>query len=110
MNLNTLVAKTRDVEILTGTHGASDTALLLEDDDGSGLSQFESKTTRKLAYIPSPSKTYTLWYNGRPMWITRTRAQEARLSGGFDNFLQVRYVSKNTKFVLVTLITLDIVS
>ncbi|KAK7446313.1 hypothetical protein VKT23_014519 [Stygiomarasmius scandens] len=92
-------AKTRDVEISTGTHGASNTALLLEDDDGSGLSQFESKTTRKLAYIPSPSRTYTLWYKGRPVWITRTRAKEARLSGGFDNFLQVSILTRDHKLL-----------
>ncbi|THU79347.1 P-loop containing nucleoside triphosphate hydrolase protein [Dendrothele bispora CBS 962.96] len=71
-------AKTRDVEISTETYGTNNAAVLLEDDDDTGLARFDYKTTRKLTYIPSPSKTYTLWYRGRYMSITRTKEREVR--------------------------------
>ena len=74
-------AKTRDVEISTENYGANSAAVILEDDDESGLSKFDEKTTRKLTYMPSPSKTYTLWYKGRYMTITRTREKEGRWFG-----------------------------
>jgi len=91
---HTSPAKTRDVEISTENYGANTAAVILEDDDDSGLSKFDEKTTRKLTYMPSPSKTYTLWYKGRYMTITRTREKEGRYRD-IENTLHVRFVCRS---------------
>ncbi|KAK7446314.1 hypothetical protein VKT23_014520 [Stygiomarasmius scandens] len=91
-------SKTRDVEISTENYGANSAAVILEDDDESGLSKFDEKTTRKLTYMPSPSKTYTLWYKGRYMTITRTREKEGRYRD-FENTLHVSILTRDHRLL-----------
>ncbi|THU99238.1 P-loop containing nucleoside triphosphate hydrolase protein, partial [Dendrothele bispora CBS 962.96] len=91
-------AKTRDVEISTETYGANNAAVLLEDDDDTGLARFDYKTTRKLTYIPSPSKTYRLWYRGRYMSIKRTKERDGFFRDD-ENILHISILTRNHKLL-----------
>ncbi len=62
-------AKARDIQVSTNTYGANSNTVTLEGDDDS---DDYYKTSRKLAYLPSVSTTYSLWYKRRYMTITRT--------------------------------------
>ncbi|KAG7440444.1 P-loop containing nucleoside triphosphate hydrolase protein [Guyanagaster necrorhizus] len=61
-------AKARDIQVSTNTYGANSNTVMLEGEEDSS----EYKTSRKLAYLPSVSMTYSLWYKRRYMTITRT--------------------------------------
>ncbi|KAK0437806.1 P-loop containing nucleoside triphosphate hydrolase protein [Armillaria borealis] len=62
-------AKARDIQVSTNTYGANSNTVTLEGDEDS---DDYYKTSRKLAYLPSVSMTYSLWYKRRYMTITRT--------------------------------------
>ncbi|KAG7089762.1 hypothetical protein E1B28_011416 [Marasmius oreades] len=62
----------RDVEISTHTYGANMTSIQLNGEDNATAFY---KSSRKLTYLPSLSTTYSLWYRGRYMTITRTQQQ-----------------------------------
>ncbi|PBK88980.1 P-loop containing nucleoside triphosphate hydrolase protein [Armillaria gallica] len=62
-------AKARDIQVSTNTYGANSNTVTLEGDEDS---EDYYKTSRKLAYLPSVSMTYSLWYKRRYMTITRT--------------------------------------
>ncbi|KAK0199841.1 hypothetical protein DFS33DRAFT_1365358 [Desarmillaria ectypa] len=62
-------AKARDIQVSTNTYGANSNTVMLEGDEDSN--EYD-KTSRKLAYLPSVSMTYSLWYKRRYMTITRT--------------------------------------
>ncbi|PBK71451.1 P-loop containing nucleoside triphosphate hydrolase protein [Armillaria solidipes] len=62
-------AKARDIQVSTNTYGANSNTVTLEGDEDS---DDDYKTSRKLAYLPSVSMTYSLWYKRRYMTITRT--------------------------------------
>lgn len=65
-----IAAQARDVEI-SSNKGVNSAAVVLDgNDDESAL----FKSSRKLAYLPSLSRTYSLWYKRR--WITITRTQQ----------------------------------
>ncbi|EEB95300.1 hypothetical protein MPER_05746, partial [Moniliophthora perniciosa FA553] len=66
-------ASIREVEVSTETYGANSSAVNLDDDDDD--IDLDMKSTRKLSYIPSPSKTYTMWYKRRYLTVTRTQEQ-----------------------------------
>ncbi|KAF9266624.1 P-loop containing nucleoside triphosphate hydrolase protein [Marasmius fiardii PR-910] len=63
---------TRDVEISTHTYGANTTSIQLSGEENASAL---FKSSRKLNYLPSLSTTYSLWYKGRYMTITRTQQQ-----------------------------------
>ncbi|KAF8201156.1 BCS1 N terminal-domain-containing protein [Mycena galopus ATCC 62051] len=64
-------SKARDVQVSTNTL-ANNTAIMFDDEDDGNM---RFKSSRKLAYLPSPSITYNLWYKRRWMTITRVQTQ-----------------------------------
>lgn len=54
-------------------YGIESSAVTLAGEDESVSSVF--KPARKLAYLPSLSTTYTLWYRWRYMTVTRVQQQ-----------------------------------
>ncbi|KAJ7504274.1 P-loop containing nucleoside triphosphate hydrolase protein [Mycena galericulata] len=66
-------AKAREVEISTRTFGLNTSAIMVPgEEEDNNLSLLAS---RKLAYLPSASLSYSLWYHRRYMSITRVQAQ-----------------------------------
>ncbi|KAJ3720308.1 P-loop containing nucleoside triphosphate hydrolase protein [Lentinula raphanica] len=64
--------RSRDVQISTQTYGAKSSAITLDGEENHSSSL---KSFRKLSYLPSLSVTYSLWYKGCYMTITRTQEQ-----------------------------------
>ncbi|KAJ7654493.1 P-loop containing nucleoside triphosphate hydrolase protein [Mycena polygramma] len=66
-------AKAREVEISTRSFGLNTSAVMVPgEEDDKELSLLDS---RKLAYLPSASLTYSMWYHRRYMSVTRIQAQ-----------------------------------
>ncbi|KAJ6498338.1 mitochondrial chaperone bcs1 [Mycena vulgaris] len=66
-------AHAREVEISTRSFGLNTSAIMVPgEEDDHNLSLLAS---RKLAYLPSASSSYSMWYHRRYMSITRVQAQ-----------------------------------
>ncbi|CAK5267750.1 unnamed protein product [Mycena citricolor] len=66
-------SKAREVEISTRSFGLNSNAVLIEgEEDEKNLSQL---STRRLAYLPSPSTSYSMWYHHRYMAISRVQSK-----------------------------------
>ncbi|KAJ7176660.1 P-loop containing nucleoside triphosphate hydrolase protein [Mycena filopes] len=82
-------SKARNVQVSTSSM-ANNAAIMLDgEDDGS----VRFKSSRKLAYLPSPSTTYNLWYKRR--WLTITRLQSQ--TGWYGSKEQTLVVSIMTR-------------
>ncbi|KAF7377651.1 Mitochondrial chaperone BCS1 [Mycena sanguinolenta] len=91
-------SKARAVQVSTNTM-AQNTVIVVDDDDD----RYKSfKSSRKLAYLPSPSITYNLWYKRRWMTITRIQSQ----TGWYGSKEQTLHVSILTRdhSILVSLL------
>ncbi|KAK7686175.1 hypothetical protein QCA50_010395 [Cerrena zonata] len=62
--------RARTVEVSTRSFGLNSPAVTVEGDEA-------SDANRRLAYLPSFSETYSLWYKRRYMCVTRTKVQES---------------------------------
>ncbi|KAJ7705391.1 P-loop containing nucleoside triphosphate hydrolase protein [Mycena rosella] len=78
--------KARDVQISTNTL-ANNAAIVFEEDGPL------AKSSRKLAYLPALSSTYSLWYKRRRVTITRVQNQ----TGWYGSKEQTLYVSIMTR-------------
>ncbi|KAJ7117851.1 P-loop containing nucleoside triphosphate hydrolase protein [Mycena epipterygia] len=66
-------AQAREVEISTRSFGLNTSAVMIPgEEDENNLSLLAS---RKLAYLPSASLSYSMWYHRRYMTVTRVQAQ-----------------------------------
>ncbi|KAJ6598474.1 P-loop containing nucleoside triphosphate hydrolase protein [Mycena vulgaris] len=81
-------SKARDVQVST-TSLANNAAILLDEEEGGE----RFKSSRKLAYLPSLSTTYSLWYKRRWMTITRVQSQ----TGWYGSKEQTLFVSIMTR-------------
>ncbi|KAG5719086.1 hypothetical protein E4T56_gene2122, partial [Termitomyces sp. T112] len=92
-------SKTRDMQITTRGygHGATSPAVVLEGEDHySTLHYFFS--SRKIAYLPSASMTYSLWFKRR--WMTITRSQESvGIHGEKENTLRISILTRSHKIL-----------
>ncbi|KAG6911034.1 hypothetical protein DXG01_005450 [Tephrocybe rancida] len=66
-------SKTRDMQITTRVSGGNSPAVVLEGEEDNVAGFF--KSSRKIAYLPSASLVYSLWFKRR--WMTITRVQQA---------------------------------
>ncbi|KAJ7603415.1 BCS1 N terminal-domain-containing protein [Roridomyces roridus] len=66
-------SKAREVEVSTRSFGLNSSAIMVpgEEDD----KELSLLASRKLAYLPSPSMSYSMWYRGRYMTVTRVQTQ-----------------------------------
>jgi hypothetical protein len=78
----------RDVAISTESYGNTSTAVLVDKEDESESRIY--KSSKKLTYYPSLSKTYSMWYKGRYMTITRTQ-ENTGWYGHKERTLHIRY-------------------
>ncbi|KAJ6558675.1 P-loop containing nucleoside triphosphate hydrolase protein [Mycena sp. CBHHK59/15] len=81
--------RVRDVQISTSSL-ANNAAIML---DGEDETNERFKSSRKLAYLPSLSTTYNMWYKG--CWITITRIQTQ--TGWYGSKEQTLYISIMTR-------------
>ncbi|KAJ8077739.1 hypothetical protein PM082_002172 [Marasmius tenuissimus] len=84
-------AKIRQVEVKTYSYGTDNTAIGLDDEEDE-----DATNSRRMFYIPSPSKTYTLWYKGRYLTITRSQEQGR---WGKESRLQLTLMTRNPKLL-----------
>ncbi|KAJ7182706.1 P-loop containing nucleoside triphosphate hydrolase protein [Mycena crocata] len=82
--------KARDVQISTSSM-ANNAAILLDGEDDASE---RFKSSRKLAYLPSLSTTYNLWYKRRWMTITRVQSQTGWY-GSKENTLFVSIMTRD---------------
>ncbi|KAF7308897.1 Mitochondrial chaperone BCS1 [Mycena kentingensis (nom. inval.)] len=80
----------REVEVSTRTFGLNTNAIVVpgEEDDLSLLS------SRKLAYLPSASLTYSMWYRRRYLTVTRVQAQTGYY-GQKEETLQISILTRS---------------
>jgi len=86
----TLPEKAREVEVSTANFGLNSAAICVPGED-EGSSQLLTRSSRKLAYIPAVSATYSIWYKRRWMQISRTQGQTGWY-GRSEDTLQIRWV------------------
>ncbi|KAJ6582396.1 P-loop containing nucleoside triphosphate hydrolase protein [Mycena capillaripes] len=85
-------AQARDVDISTRSFGLNTSAVMVPgEEDDNGLSLINS---RKMAYMPAPSLTFSMWYRGRYMLITRTQARTGR-RGRNEETLQISIFTRH---------------
>ncbi|KAJ3527758.1 hypothetical protein NM688_g8085 [Phlebia brevispora] len=63
----------RMIDVTTRSFGLNSPAILVDDD--------ENAKGRRMCYLPSLSRTYSLWYKGHYISVTRTQEQESIYSG-----------------------------
>ncbi|KAJ7596071.1 P-loop containing nucleoside triphosphate hydrolase protein [Mycena floridula] len=86
-------ASTRSVEITTS--GESSASIVTFDGDENNEM---AKSTRHISYVPSLSRTYTLWYKRR--WISVTRVQEENTLNFYKDYkLHISILTRDTKFL-----------
>ncbi|KZP19387.1 P-loop containing nucleoside triphosphate hydrolase protein [Athelia psychrophila] len=85
----------REVEISTSNFGLNTSAIIVPGEDCSALT---SQSTRKLAYLPSLSATYSIWHKRRWMQISRTQGQAA-FYGRAENTLQISIMTRDHGFL-----------
>ncbi|KAJ7446794.1 P-loop containing nucleoside triphosphate hydrolase protein [Mycena latifolia] len=85
-------AQAREVEISTRSFGLNSSAIMVPgEEDDNNLSLLAS---RKLAYLPSASLTYSMWYHRRYMSITRVQAQTGYY-GQKEETLQISILTRS---------------
>ncbi|KAF8216635.1 P-loop containing nucleoside triphosphate hydrolase protein [Mycena galopus ATCC 62051] len=85
-------AEARQVEVSTRSFGLNSSAIMVPgEEDDNNLSML---TSRKLAYLPSASTTYSLWYHNRYMSITRLQAQTG-FYGQKEETLQISILTRS---------------
>ncbi|KAJ7696544.1 P-loop containing nucleoside triphosphate hydrolase protein [Mycena rosella] len=85
-------AQAREVEISTRSFGLNTSAIMVPgEEDDNNLSLLAS---RKLAYLPSASLSYSMWYRGRYMSITRVQAQTGYY-GQKEETLQISILTRS---------------
>jgi len=85
-------ARAREVEISTRSFGLNTSAIMVPgEEDDNNLSLLAS---RKLAYLPSASLSYSMWYHGRYMSITRVQAQTGYY-GQKEETLQISILTRH---------------
>ena len=78
--------KARNIEVCTVYVGVDGVRMDdLEDSE-------EVASMDQVAFVPSLSRTYSLWYRGRYMTITRSRISEANMWKGPLDMVKIRYV------------------
>ncbi|KAG6888088.1 hypothetical protein C0995_010791 [Termitomyces sp. Mi166 len=86
-------SKTRDMHITTRVSGGNSPAIVLEGEEDHSHNPY-FKSSRKIAYLPSASMTYSLWFKKR--WVTITRLQRTTHSSGIygdkEDTLHIRRV------------------
>ncbi|KDQ61524.1 hypothetical protein JAAARDRAFT_123262 [Jaapia argillacea MUCL 33604] len=83
--------KARDVEISTRSFNLTTSAVVVpgdEDDKG------ESGSGRRLAYLPSLTSSYSLWYKGRRMTVSRAK-NNTGYYGRAEETLQITIMTRN---------------
>ena len=65
-----VTGKSRVIDVSTRTFGLNSPAIAI---DGA---EHDDQDGRKLCYLPSFSRTYTLWFQGHYVRFTRTQTQE----------------------------------
>ncbi|KAJ7091466.1 P-loop containing nucleoside triphosphate hydrolase protein, partial [Mycena belliarum] len=85
-------AQAREVEISTRSFGLNTSAIMVpgEEDDN----ELSLLASRKLAYLPSASLTYSMWYHRRYMSITRVQAQTGYY-GQKEETLQISILTRS---------------
>ncbi|KAK7025195.1 mitochondrial chaperone BCS1 [Favolaschia claudopus] len=82
----------REVQISTRSFGLNTSAIMVAgEEDDNNLSMLSS---RKLAYLPSASLTYSMWYHHRYMLITRVQAQTGYY-GQKEETLQISILTRS---------------
>ncbi|RDB26722.1 putative mitochondrial chaperone BCS1-B [Hypsizygus marmoreus] len=89
-------SRTRDVQISTKSFGSNSPAVELDGEEDRSNEFF--KSSRKISFLPSASLTYTLWYRGRWMSVTRVQSQ-AGIYGDKENTLYIRILSRDHKIL-----------
>lgn len=92
------LGKARHVQISTNSL-AKNVAIQLDDEDEASE---RFKSSRRLAYLPSLSTTYTLWYKRRRITITRVQSQTGYY-GSKEQTLYVRCVSLSSPALVPTI-------
>ncbi|ESK85466.1 mitochondrial chaperone bcs1 [Moniliophthora roreri MCA 2997] len=85
--------KTRDVSVSTNTFGAANGVIQLDGED-------TYQTTRQLSYQPSLFTSYTLWYKGRYMQITRTQEDSQPFWGHRERTLHISILTRSHKLLV----------
>jgi mitochondrial chaperone BCS1 len=98
-------ARAREVQVSTRQFGLNTTAVMIpgEDDDPAAT----ALGSRKLAYLPSVSTTYSIWYKNRWMSINRTQNQTGYY-GRKEETLEIRCVficTLSVCFVILILVS-----
>ncbi|KIM90394.1 hypothetical protein PILCRDRAFT_181783 [Piloderma croceum F 1598] len=85
--------KAREVEVSTSNFGLNSAAISVpgEEDD-------VARSSRKLAYLPSVSATYSIWYKKRWMQISRTQGQTGWY-GRSEDTLQISIMTRDHRFL-----------
>ena len=83
--------QSRDVEVSTSKNNGASAVILDGDEDNSNT----GRSSRKLTYLPSCSRSYSLWYKHR--WVTICRRSQDQISTIYNNktkeqYLQLRYL------------------
>ncbi|KAJ6478125.1 P-loop containing nucleoside triphosphate hydrolase protein [Mycena vitilis] len=84
-------SQARDVEISTSSFGLNTSAVLVPGEDDGQLSVLNS---RRLAFIPAPSLTFSTWYHGRYMLVKRNQARTGRRRR-MEETLQISILTRN---------------
>jgi chaperone BCS1 len=61
----------RDFSVSTGNFSLQDDALMLDD----GVDEDMRRRTRPVRYLPSYASSYSMWYKGRYITISRTKEE-----------------------------------
>lgn len=81
-----LIGKARIIDISTRSFGLTSPAIAIYGEDPD-----DNIEGRTLSYLPSFARTYTLWFKGHYVRVTRSQAQEGFYS--HKEVLQLEYVS-----------------
>ncbi|KAF7985177.1 hypothetical protein HWV62_7770 [Athelia sp. TMB] len=87
--------KAREVEISTSNFGLNSSAIIVPGEDSSAIT---SQSSRKLAYLPSLSTTYSIWHKSRWIQISRTQGQPG-FYGHAENTLQISIMTRDHGFL-----------
>lgn len=82
--LTLVIERARMIDVSTRTFGLNSPAVSVIGDDDE-----DTDPSRKLCYLPSVSRTYSLWYKGHYLSVTRTESQEG-IYGNTRECLQIK--------------------
>lgn len=85
-------AQARELQVSTRTFGLNSNAVMIPGDEDDASAVLNGSSTKRLAYLPSTSSTYSIWYKRR--WMTVTRViKQGGYYGRTEETLQIRFVS-----------------